>query len=205
MGKLKINLGDRLQRAFGFIPPASGSDMPQSFNQDIRGADVYVEDERSSFENFKLKFNDQEFEFKYSGLYRADNSVFAPPAIVTFTHSKSLGESSVSDNDEEGNQVRFGQVVEKYNTKPVEFSIKGLLIDTLHRNYPSRKVRELVKLFYYDGIVDVEGQLFRDRKIQSIYFTDMTEGPVTGYQDTWQFELQCKSIKPVQYFLKNNQ
>ena len=199
-----IDLGGRFQKAFGFVPEQKGGDIPSVFDRVLQGADVSVADSRATFENFKLKFNDNEFEFKFTGLWKMDNSVFAPPAIVSFVHSKTLGESAVSDNDENGQQIRFGQVVEKYNTKPIEFTIKGLLIDSVKRQYPSRKVRELMKLFYYDGIVDVEGQLFRDRKINSIYFTGLDESPVAGYMDTWSFELGCKSIKPVEYFLTNN-
>lgn len=197
-----LDLGGRFQNAFGFIGGTGESLQQTKFNDSLTGANIVVKDGRSTFEEFVLKRPGLELKFGYTGLIKEIEDVFAPPPLVTFKKSKRIGETIVSSNDDKGNEVEYGQVVEQYGRMPVEISIRGVLIDMVNHQYPSEKVKQLDNLFDYNGAWDVEGQVFRDKKIKSIYFTSLDDGVVQGFQDTWSFTLEAKSIKPVEYFLK---
>ncbi len=71
----------------------------------------------------------------------------------------------------------------------------------VNHQYPSDKVKMFNDIFNYNGIWNVEGQIFRDHNIDSLYFTDAEDAPVQGFMDTWSFTLEARSIKPVLYFL----
>ncbi|MNE84905.1 hypothetical protein D3C80_1818490 [compost metagenome] len=92
-------------------------------------------------------------------------------------------------------------VVERYGTKSWEISIKGILIDMVNHNYPSQKVRQLREFFEYNRPFGVEGQIWDDLNIRSIYFSDTEIGGIPGYADTIQFDLTARSIKPAEFFL----
>lgn len=197
-----LDLGGRFQNAFGFVGGTGESLQETNINDSLSGANVVVKDGRSTFEEFVLKRPGLELKFGYTGLIKEIEDVFAPPPLVTFKKSKRIGETVVSSNDDKGNEVEYGQVVEQYGRMPVEISIRGVLIDMVNHQYPSEKVKQLDNLFDYNGAWDVEGQVFRDKKIKSIYFTSLDDGGVQGFMDTWSFTLEAKSIKPVEYFLK---
>lgn len=202
-GRRLIEFGKRFQNAFGFIGgDATGSLQETGFNDSITGAKVVVKDARSTYEEFTLKRPGVELKFGFTGLVKQIDDVFAPPPLVSFKRGKRIDETIVGSNDAEGNELEFGQVVENFGRKPVDITIKGLLIDMVNHQYPSTKVRQLIDLFDYNGAWEVEGQIFLDHRIKSIYFIDMDDEPVQGYMDTWSFTLQARSIKPVEYFLK---
>ncbi|MCZ2140610.1 MAG: DUF6046 domain-containing protein [Bacteroidia bacterium] len=209
MAEKVYDLGGRFNNGFGFITANTGESLQDTgFEDSLTGATIQVKDGRSSYEEFTLTRSDNSnisLTFGYSGLFNYEDSVFAPPAMVSFKRSKRIDETIVSEHDQNDVEVATGQVVENYGKMPVEFSIQGLLIDMVHHQYPSEKVRQLVELFEYDGIWDVSGQIFRDQKIRSLYIKDMEDGPVQGYMDTWKFSLQCRSMKPVEWGLKNKQ
>lgn len=203
-GKRVIALGKRFQSAFGFVSANTGTSLQATnFKEISKGSNVLVEDGRSSYEEFTLKGNGVELKFGYGGLLQQVGNVFAPPALITFKRSKRIDETIVSNNDSNGNELAFGQVVENYGRKPIEISIKGVLIDMVNHQYPSEKVRQLIDVFDYNGSWEVTGKLFADHKIQTIYFTDLEDAPVQGFMDTWSFSLEARSIKPVEYFLKH--
>lgn len=197
-----LDLGGRFQNAFGFVGGTGESLQQTNFNDSLTGANVVVKDGRSTFEEFVLKRPGLELKFGYTGLMKEIDDVFAPPPLVTFKKSKRIGETIVSSNDESGNELSYGQVVEQYGRMPVEISIRGILVDMVNHQYPSEKVKQLDNLFDYNGAWDVEGQVFRDKKIKSIYFLSLDDSGVQGFMDTWSFTLEAKSIKPVEYFLK---
>lgn len=202
-GRRLIELGKRFQNAFGFVgADATGSLQATGFNDSLTGASVVVKDARSTYEEFVLKRPGVELKFGFTGLIKQIDDVFAPPPLVSFKRGKRIDETIVSSNDAEGNELSFGQVVENYGRKPVDITIKGLLLDMVNHQYPSNKVKQLIDLFDYNGAWEVEGQIFLDHRIKSIYFIDMDDEPVQGYMDTWSFTLQARSIKPVEYFLK---
>lgn len=202
-GRRLIELGKRFQNAFGFVGGNTGTSLQQTnFSDTLTGAKVLVEDARSSYEEFTLKRPGLELKFGYSGLIKQIDNVFAPPPLVSFKRGKRIDETIVTSNDADGNELNYGQVVENYGRKPVNITIKGLLIDMVNHQYPSKKVRQLTDLFDYNGAWEVEGQIFLDHRIKSIYFIDLDDEPVQGFMDTWSFTLQASSIKPVEYFLK---
>lgn len=202
-----IDLGKRYVAAFGFISSNQGDSLNATgFSNAVNNAEVFVTDGRSSFEEFTLKHDDVVLKFGYMDFIKNDANVFAPPPIVTFRHGKRIGETIVNSNDSEGTELEFGQVVEMYGRKPVSISIQGLLIDMDNHKYPGDKIRKLVDEFYYNGIWEVEGKIFRDNRIRSIYFSgDLELSGVQGFEDTWQFTLEAMSIKPVEFFLKPKQ
>lgn len=202
MEKKQVDLGGRFNNAFGFIS-TNNTQVLQETKISVNGATVFVKDGRSSYENFVLRGkNGVELKFCYSGLNSQPADVFAPPCLVTFKKSKRIDETIVSNNDANGTELQFGQVVENYGSKPIDISIKGLLIDFNNRQYPSDKVNQLNEMFNYNGIWIVEGQIFADHKVKSIYFTDMDSQPVQGFMDTWSFSLEARSIQPVEFFMK---
>lgn len=199
-----IQLGDRFNSAFGFVGAPGESLQATGFEDTLTGAEVYVQDGRSTYENFTLSRPGLELKFAYGGLLGENDTVFAPPALCSFKSSKRIGQTIVTSNDEQGNEFAYGEVVENYGRKPVEITIRGLLIDMVNHEYPSAKIQQLTELFDYNGAWQVAGQIWRDKKIWSIYIVDMDDGPVQGFMDTWQFTLSAFSFKPVEYFLKQN-
>lgn len=201
-GKRIVELGKRFSNAFGFVSSNGNTAAQEAGFADITtGAAVVVKDGRSSYEEFTLKANGIELKFGYTGLVDVVDNVFAPPPLVSFKRSKRIDETIVSSNNLDGTEANFGQVVENYGRKPIEISIKGILVDMVNHQYPSDKVKLLNDLFDYNGIWNVEGQIFRDHNIYSLYITDAEDAPVQGYMDTWSFTLEARSIKPVLYFL----
>lgn len=200
-----IDLGGRFSNGFGFVSDNTSDELQETdFNDTLTNSTVVVKDGRSSFEEFTLRRTGVELKFGYAGLFSAIDNVFAPPAMVSFKRSKRIDETIVSSQDDNGNEISTGQVIENYGKMPVDINIQGLLIDMINHQYPSDKVRQLVDLFEYQGQWDVDGQVFRDQRIRSIYITGMEDGPVQGYMDTWKFSLTCRSIAPVEWFLKKN-
>lgn len=203
MAKKIFDLGSRFQSAFGFVPSNNSDNLERAnFADAIANAEVYLKDTRSSFEEITLtrKVNNQpiSFRFGYMGFLEQDESVFAPPVICSFRHGKRIGQTILSVNDANGNELEYGEVVENYGRKPVDITIRGVLIDMIGHKYPGDRVKRLMDLFYFNGSWAVEGQIFRDHKIQSIYFTDMEDAGVQGYEDTWSFSIEARSIKPVE-------
>ncbi|MNT12693.1 hypothetical protein D3C72_1476320 [compost metagenome] len=177
-----VNVKDIFQTAFGFVPVKAD-----------RPFDVYVND--SSFEEMNLRHENGKV-LQFAGIMDAEaleDGIYAPPPLVRYRRSKKLiiTEMDGDDND----------VVERYGTKSWEISIKGILIDMVNHNYPSQKVRQLRELFEYNRPFGVEGQIWDDLNIRSIYFSDTEIGGIPGYADTIQFDLTARSIKPAEFFL----
>jgi Domain of unknown function (DUF6046) len=202
-GRRLIELGKRFQNAFGFVGGNVGASLQETnFTDSLTGAKVMVDDGRSSYEEFTLKRPGLELKFGYSGLIKQLDNVFAPPALVSFKREKRIDETIVSSNDANGEELEFGQVVENYGRKPIDITIKGILVDMVYHQYPSNKIRQLIDLFDYNGVWEVEGQIFIDHRIKSIYFMSLDDEPVQGFMDTWSYTISARSIKPVEYFLK---
>lgn len=199
-----IDIGSRFNNAFGFVGEGGGNTEQTEFEDTLHGGQVYVKDGRSSYENFTIKGNGVTLQFAYSGLNEQNADIFAPPALCSFKSGKRIGQTIVTSNDDQGKEITYGEVVENYGRKPVEITIKGLLIDMVNHQYPSDKVRQFTDMVDWNGPWEVEGQIWRDKKIQTIYFIDWEDGPVQGFMDTWSFTISASSLKPVEYFLKKN-
>ena len=203
MGRI-IDIGSRFGSAFGFVGEPGNSVEGTEFEDTLHGGEVYVKDGRSSYENFTLKRKGVSLQFAYNGLNDDNANIFAPPALCNFKSGKRIDQTIVTSNDQQGKEITYGEVVENYGRKPADITIRGLLIDMVNHQYPSEKVKQLTELFDWNGPWEVEGQIWRDKKIQSIYFIDMDDGPVQGFMDTWSFTITASSLKPVEYFLKKN-
>lgn len=195
MARKIIDIGSRLQSAFGYSSTNMSEDLQKSgFKASIASADVFITAGNTSFEEMVLRGNGIELKFAFTDQIGAGiNNVFAPPPMITFNKEKRI-ESTILDGAD-------GEAVEKYGHKPREFTIQGLLIDMENRRYPGQKVRQLVEMFDYDGIWNVESQIMQDHKIKSIYFESMDDAGVPNFPDTWSYTLKGYSIKPVEFIL----
>lgn len=201
--KKVIDLGNRFQSAFGFVTNNKSTTLAKSksFNAAIGTSSATIVDGRSSFEEFTMSRPGLKLKFGYTGFVNNDN-VFAPPAILSFKSSKRIEETIVTSVDRSGEELAYGQVVELYGSMPINITIKGLLIDMDTHQYPSAKVKQLAELFNYNGIWIVEGQIWGDKGIKTIYIESMEDGGIQGYMDTWQFTLEARSISPIEFGFK---
>lgn len=145
-----------------------------------------------SMEAIKMEWDGQSLEF--NNIFMVDgNTYFAPPPIMTFTREKNLVTTEISGSD--------SIVVERWGTKPWEIDITLLIIDMQNRQYPSEWVRQISKLFEYNGVIRVEGVQFEEKDIDSIYFESIDIQPLKEWSDTIQVTLSAKSIREVFYNL----
>lgn len=191
MAKLVIDLGKRIQAAFGFVSGNSSEQLQRAgFIDEIKNAEVFVKDSRTLFEELAIINGGTTLKFGFAGFLNQQGNVFAPPPLCTFKKGKRIEETVLDGID--------GQVVENYGHKPWEITIQGVLIEMENHVYPQKKVKQLIDAFHVDDVWEVQSQVFADHQIKSIYFTDIDDGPVQGFEDTWSFTLNAKSIKPVE-------
>ena len=136
---------------------------------------------------------------KFASLPFTGNSntggILAAPPLLSFSRQKSDIETPTNEDD--------NIVIEHWATRPYEIRMRGLLIDMDNHHYPESLITQLHQLFEYNGVVEVSGTQFFDKDIVSIYFQDVEIVGVQGYQDTIQYSLQAKSIRPVGFTLLN--
>lgn len=196
-----IDLGARLQAAFGYVSANISKELQHAgFTKELQSADVFVRDTKTSFENLTIKQSFLlQFKFGYAGFINQQEKFFAPPPMLTFRKRKRIEVTNV-DGAGDGNDVnKAGEVVENYGHESWNITIQGLLIDMDNHNYPSEKVKELIGMFESDAPWIVESQLFQDHQINTIYFTEVESAGIQGFEDTWSFTLQARSIKPVEF------
>lgn len=191
---ITIDLVARYAAAFGMM--AAGKAIEKVFidkkEKEKYSFQTYPVQE-SDFEYVKMIIPDLEpLEFS-AVLYGDRGNLFAPPLLMSFSQEKSLIETEVNDSDP--------IVIERWNTKPFDITINGLLIDLDNRIYPSDEIRRLNKNWKYNGIVKVIGKQFEEKDIDSMYFRSISFTPVEGYQDTIQFTMNASSIKAVNFTL----
>lgn len=214
MSIFKIDLASRYQNAFGFLA--------KNFSSRVLGVglsntglyakiDTYQIDEYDfdeiilSTENIQLKFGSMPFISNGNhGILQGAwdlldhkkedyNNVFAPPPMLQFSRKKNIKETFVDGSD--------GVVVENYGMQPWSIKLQGILIDIDTHNYPKNKVKDLIKLFNVSDRIDVVGDLFADKGINSIYFTSINIEGVEGFPDTIKYTLEAKSINPIEFEL----
>ncbi len=193
--KKVIDIGKRLQSAFGFVSSNMSAELKnKGFTKQIGTAEVFIRDASKSFEKV-LFSNDTGLEllFDYNAMTDSLGNVFAPPPMVSFSKSKRI-ERTILDGVQ-------GEVVEQYGHKPWEITVQGIIIDMDNHEYPGDRIRKLVRCFDYNGIWQVESSIFQDHKIKSVYWEDISTTGVQGFEDTWQFTLKGYSIRPVEAFL----
>lgn len=180
-----VDIAERLKAAFGFTA-ASQRGMSQP-------VEVYVSDH--SFEEMTFRSPDNRAMTFAGMLDGVLNDIYAPPPMVSFSRGKNLVITEIDGSDAE--------VVERFGDKSWEVKIRGILVDMVNHQYPSNKVVLMRQFFEVGAQFAVEGQMFDDLAIKSIYFTNVEIAGVAGYEDTIQFSLDARSIKPVEFFLVN--
>ncbi|MCT4613587.1 MAG: DUF6046 domain-containing protein [Marinifilaceae bacterium] len=214
MGNYRIDLATRYQNAFGFLAKNFGSKI---LNVGISNSGIYknfelYEGEEEEFENISMKakgiilnFGSLPFTQGKSGLFKGKmaelfnkseektGSFFAPPPMVSFNRSKAIKETYVNGSD--------AVVVENYGLKPWNIKLSGIIIDMESHHYPKKKVEELNNFFEINDRVEITGNLFSDKGIDSIYFKSISFDMVEGFPDTIKYSLQARSIKPIEFEL----
>lgn len=187
-----INLAARYAAAFGAIATANVLNrVVANQNENVYNVEIYDETD-TTFE--AVEFQWQSKKLLFNGMLMGDDSsIFAPPLMMDFSKEKNLIETEVSGGDAE--------VIERWGTKPWNIDIKGLLIDVSGRQYPTDKIEELTKFFDYNNIIEVIGQQFYEKNIDSIYLRSINISPLEGFTDTIQFSLTARSIKEVTWTL----
>lgn len=194
-----IDLGGRLKSAFGYVSANESENLrKQKFSEEngISGAGVYVKN--SSFEELNIKKNETENLMFGSLMFnKNDSNIFAPPPMISFSKSKKLIITEIDGADSE--------VVERYGDRSWEIKMQGILVDMKNHQYPKTQVKKLNEFFEVGAPFAVESEMFDDLNIKSIYLTDVEIAGVAGYEDTIQFTITARSIKPVEFFfVKNN-
>lgn len=194
MAQITLSLASRFVAAFGVT--AISKALPKAEKKDNDYGLTFFDNADSTFENITLKIEGKEVNFG-NMLFadQTDSRVLAPPPLLSFEQSKNLIETEVNGTD--------NVVVERWGTKPWNIRMRGLLVDMNGHKYPQSKIIELRKLFQYNGVIDCVGKQFIDKKIKSLYLKRVSIQGVEGYQDTIQYTIEARSIKPVSFTLLN--
>jgi hypothetical protein len=195
---ITFDLGARFKAAFGYAADNQSASLEsQNFMEanGITDVGIYVSD--ASFEEMTLKQGNDEVLAFGSMMFNknANGSIYAPPPMLSFNKSKNLTITEIDGADAE--------VVERYGDRSWEIGMDGILIDMVNHRYPKGQVIQLRQSFDTKAPWAVEGEMFDDLGIKSIYFTSVKIGGVAGYEDTIQYSLQARSIKPAQFFFAN--
>ncbi len=196
---IAIDLSSRYLAAFGLL---FAGQLPSKANlsQDEKGFELTSFDAVDpDFENIKFIYSGSEINFAALPFVSTPDepiaNILAPPPIISFSRQKADIETPTNEND--------NIVVEHWGTRPWEIRMRGLLIDVENHHYPEQRINQLYQLFEYNGVVEVSGTQFFDKDIASIYFKGIEITGIQGYQDTVQYSLQARSIRPVEFTLLN--
>lgn len=206
MSQITLSLVPRYIAAFGQVAISKALAKTAVVDKDY-GFKLYPENPNKEFEDIKFKTDSEEIRFgaipfvgdAQGAENRSDflfyQNVIAPPPLIHFEQEKNIIETEINGTD--------NVVVERWGTKPWTMRFRGVLVDMENHFYPEDKVKALRKLFQYNGIVDCTGTQFIDKKIKSLYFKRITINGVEGFQDTIQYTIEARSIKPVGFNLLN--
>lgn len=212
MAKKIIDLGARYQSAFGAVSANQSPDLHRAgFADSISKAEVYIQDSRSTFEQvtFRSANNSAGITFgaagfmpgvqknKESGTRPHVLKIFAPPLMCTFRKKKRMDVTILDGAGDNNNKA--GEVVENYGHEPWNILMRGILIDMDNHDHPVEELKKLIEIFDIDAPWIVEGETFAAHNISTVYFSEIDDEGVVGFQDTWSFTLTAHSIKPVEY------
>lgn len=211
MSKYVIDISERFVAGFGFV---SKNIAPRLLDVGFNGKFMYgnidVYDESSSTfdelylsgNGFNIKFGAMPFLSGNFGMLsgiinqnEVEGNVFAPPPMVKFDRSKNIKTTEITESDVE--------VVENFGNKSWDIKIQGILVDMENHAYPSQWIKTLNKVFEINKPYEVASDIFADHGIEWMYFTKISTSGIQGFEDTWKFTLTAKSIKPVEFQLKN--
>ncbi len=184
-----IDLASRYAAAFGIM----------ALNKQLHTATVKRDNGNYDFKFYggidtdveRMVFSHETTELTFAGMLTNVDGIFAPPLIIEFSREKDLVETQVSGS----NNI----IVERWGTKPWQMDIRGILVDMEHKVYPQSQIDDLTQFFEINGIINVEGIQFEDKRIESLYFKSIRITPVKGFQDTIQFSLTASQIQPVEF------
>ncbi len=192
-----IDLAGRYAAAFGIVKASEMMSAAIVTKEDNKYEVEFFEDFNPVTEDVRLKYNDEELRF-FSMLTGDSSTVFAPPMMMDFHREKDLIETETNGDD--------NIIVERWGTKPWEISMRGILVDVENRQYPTEQIRKLHRMFKHNNVIEVVGNLFEEKDIDTIYFKDVSITPMEGFSDTVQFSFTASSIKEVNWsLLKPNQ
>lgn len=188
---ITIDLASRYAVAFGINAISNQFFVANRIKNTDYGFDFYPQNNEHEQINLSIPGVDQ-LTFG-SVITSTAGSFLAPPPLLVFKQQKSLIETPVNDSD--------AVVVERWGTEPWEVRITGLLIDLSNRIYPSDEIRRLNRVWKHNGVIEVVGQQFEEKDIDSLYFKSIEFTGVEGYQDTIRFSIEARSIKAVNFSL----
>ena len=215
---ININIADRLFAAFGFLPSGFPkrsvieAGLALSHVEDAAlnaglgranialikkgiGNNVYVADR--SFADLTLKSTESGaiYKFATSILNQEADNILAPPPMFAFNRSKNIVTTQIDGSD--------AVVVESFGLTPWNITIEGILIDIENHHYPQQQLREFRSMFEENTQYDVlDCELLADLGIDSLYIERVNSLKVVlEFQDTIQYRLTAKSIKPAEFFI----
>ncbi len=194
MADVILNLGQRYAAAFGLLS-LNGKPNKVRINNDYKLE--FFEEPNEDIANISFKFDNTRVNFASVPFVNKKglDKIIAPPPVINFSRSKHLIETPINGSDD--------VVVELWGMKSWDIRISGILIDIDNHHYPSSQIKELYKLFRYNGVVNVIGDQFLEKEIDSVYFKSIQINPVVGFADTIKFSLTARSINPVGFTLLN--
>lgn len=212
MGKYVIDISERFFAGFGFL---AKNIAPRLLKVGYNGKfiygniDVYSKSSRTfdelylSGNGFDIKFGAMPFLSGNFGLLsgvinkdQVTDNVFAPPPMISFSKAKKLGITEVNNSDTE--------VIEGYAGGSWIIKIQGILVDMENHVYPSKWIKALNQIFdKQKKPYEVASDIFADHDIDTIYFTNIESSGIQGFEDTWKFTLTARSLKRVEFELKN--
>ncbi len=196
---VSIDLASRLQSAFGDVPYNQNISFAQQLYYLAKGS-IEGFNSDPTFENVTIRSEKGE-QLVFSSMMNISSElvagVFAPPPMVNFSKGKNIKETTIDGDDDMDDAV----VVERRSNKQWSIRIEGILVDMINHQYPSEKIEKLREFFDINESLIVEGKMFDDKKIKNIYFTDVEFSGVQGFEDTIQYSLEAKSIKPIEFYL----
>lgn len=212
MAKYKIDIGERFLAGFGFL---AKNITPRLLEVGFNGKFIYkdidvYEDASRTFDElyligngFNIRFGAMPFLSGNFGIFddiitesEVKDNIFAPPPMISFSKAKKLGITEVNDSDTE--------VIETYSKGSWIIKIQGILVDMTNHTYPSKWVKKLNQIFdNQTKPYEVASDIMADHNVDQIFFTNIESAGIQGFTDTWKFTLTARSIKPVNFELKN--
>ncbi len=193
----------RFQNAFGYVN-SSISRRLASLGFDVsndktsnRKLSVYSWNNDTTFDEVTLRRDvagvNESYLFGYSGMMQESLNVFAPPPMLSLKRSKKIATTTLDGDSLE--------CVERYNTEPYDITWRGLLIDMDNHEFPLDKLESINRIFEVNGVWNVDSEILNRVGVNAIYIKDIDIDFVEGYEDTIQYTLTARAIKPLEYQL----
>lgn len=198
-----IDFKMRYQAAFGYVTNSvsrrlagMGFDV-SSDTVSKANFEVYTWDENNKFDEVTIRrsVGGRKEEYAFGALNMLDDNtdMFAMPPMISPKAAKKLIVTSLDGDCLES--------VERYGTEPYEFTMQGLLIDMHNHQFPLDKLRDINRIFKYNGIWNVDSEILNALDIHAFYIKDVDIGFLEGFEDTISYTLSCRQIQSLEYQL----